>query len=41
MTGGRGQVVSGFAVDGGDVTELPGSPTPLPAGTAPTGIVVL
>jgi 6-phosphogluconolactonase len=41
VTGGRGQVVSGFAVDGGDVTELPGSPTPLPAGTAPTGIVVL
>jgi 6-phosphogluconolactonase len=41
VTGGRGQVVSGFAVRGGDVTELPSSPTPLPAGTAPTGIVVL
>ena len=41
VTGGRGQVVSGFAVKGSDVTELPGSPTALPAGTAPTGIVVL
>ena len=41
VTGGRGQVVSGFAVNGGDVTELPGSPTPLPAGTSPMGIVVL
>ena len=40
VTGGRGQVVSMFAVDGGDLTELPSSPTPLPAGTAPTGIVV-
>jgi DNA-binding beta-propeller fold protein YncE len=41
VTGGHGLVVSGFAVNGGDVTELPSSPTPLPAGTAPTGIVVL
>jgi len=41
VTGGRGLVVSGFAVHGGDVTELPSSPTALPAGTAPTGIVVL
>ena len=41
VTGGRGLVVSGFAVNGGDVTELPNSPTALPAGTAPTGIVVL
>ena len=41
MTGGRGLVVSGFAVNGGDVTELPSSPTALPTGTAPTGIVVL
>jgi 6-phosphogluconolactonase len=40
VTGGRGQVVSMFSVSGGDLTELPGSPTPLPAGTAPTGIVV-
>ena len=41
VTGGRGLVVSAFAVRGGDVTELPSSPTALPAGTAPTGIVVL
>lgn len=41
VTGGRGQVVSGFAVNGGDVAELPSSPTTLPPGTAPTGIVVL
>ncbi|MET3808724.1 DNA-binding beta-propeller fold protein YncE [Nakamurella sp. UYEF19] len=41
VTGGRGLVVSSFAVNGGEVTELPGSPTPLPSGTAPTGIVVL
>jgi len=32
--------ISGFAVDGGNLTELPGSPTPLPAGNAPFGIVV-
>jgi hypothetical protein len=41
VTGGRGLVVSGFAVRGGEVTELASSPTALPAGTAPTGIVVL
>jgi 6-phosphogluconolactonase (cycloisomerase 2 family) len=41
VTGGRGLVVSSFAVDGGDLTELPSSPTPLPAGTAPTGLVLL
>lgn len=41
VTGGRGQVVSTFAVDGGDLTELASSPTPLPAGTSPSGIVVL
>ncbi|TML89351.1 MAG: hypothetical protein E6G08_05735 [Actinobacteria bacterium] len=32
--------VSAFAVDGGDLTELPSSPTALPAGSAPFGIVV-
>lgn len=32
--------VSAFAVNGGDLTELPSSPTPLPAGAAPFGIVV-
>jgi 6-phosphogluconolactonase (cycloisomerase 2 family) len=41
VTGGRGLVVSAFAVRGGDVTELTSSPTALPAGTAPMGIVVL
>src|SRR5664279_3488295 len=41
VTGGRGLVVSGFAVNGGDVTELQDSPTALPSGTAPTGIVVV
>jgi hypothetical protein len=41
VTGGRGLVVSTFAVNGGTVTELPSSPVALPAGTAPTGIVVL
>jgi 6-phosphogluconolactonase (cycloisomerase 2 family) len=37
-TGGR--AVSGFAVSGGDLTQLPSSPTALPAGSAPFGIVV-
>jgi 6-phosphogluconolactonase (cycloisomerase 2 family) len=32
--------VSGFAVTGGQLTELPSSSTPLPAGSAPFGIVV-
>jgi 6-phosphogluconolactonase len=32
--------VSALAVHGGDLTELPTSPTPLPAGAAPFGIVV-
>ena len=31
--------VSVFAVNGGDLTELPGSPTPLPAGATSSGIV--
>ena len=35
-----GHIVSGFAVDGGTVTELPDSPTPGPAGAQPIGIVV-
>lgn len=34
-------VVAGFAVNGGDVTELPGLPTALSAAGAPTGLVVL
>ncbi len=41
VTGGRGLVISTFAVDGARLTELPSSPTPLPAGTSPMGIVVL
>lgn len=41
VTGGRGQVVSTFAVDGAHLTELASSPTPLPAGSSPTGLVVL
>jgi 6-phosphogluconolactonase len=40
VTGSAAHVVSTFAVHGGDLTELPSSPTPLPAGTAPAGIVV-
>lgn len=41
VTGGRGLVVSTFAVSGGTLTELPGSPVALPAGTSPMGLVVL
>lgn len=32
--------VGAFSVDGGSLTELPGSPTALPAGSAPAGIAV-
>jgi 6-phosphogluconolactonase len=32
--------VAGFAVDGGTLTELQSSPTPLPAGATPAGIAV-
>jgi 6-phosphogluconolactonase len=32
--------VGAFAVNGGNLTELPGSPTGLPAGATPAGIVV-
>jgi 6-phosphogluconolactonase len=34
------RAVSGFTVSNGDLTELPSSPTPLPGGSAPFGIVV-
>jgi 6-phosphogluconolactonase len=37
-TGAR--AVAGLTVNGGDLTQLPSSPTPLPAGSAPFGIVV-
>jgi 6-phosphogluconolactonase (cycloisomerase 2 family) len=32
--------VGAFAVNGGSLTELPSSPTPLPAGATPAGLVV-
>jgi 6-phosphogluconolactonase (cycloisomerase 2 family) len=37
---GGAHTVGGFAVDGGALTELPSSPTPLPSNSAPFGIVV-
>jgi 6-phosphogluconolactonase len=40
VTGGSSHVVSTFAVDGGNLTELAGSPVALPAGGSPTGLVV-
>jgi 6-phosphogluconolactonase len=45
VTGGSGHVLSGFSVNGGTLTELASSPTPLPATalpavSAPTGLVV-
>jgi hypothetical protein len=40
VNGGKGLVISTFAVNGGNVSELPRSPIPLPAGTSPMGIVV-
>lgn len=41
VTGGRSHVVSTFAVSGGTLSELPGSPVALPVAGAPTGLVVL
>jgi 6-phosphogluconolactonase len=41
VTGGSGHVVSTFTVDGGNLTELASSPVALPAGGAPSGLVVL
>jgi 6-phosphogluconolactonase (cycloisomerase 2 family) len=35
-----GRAVAGFSVDGGALTTLPSSPTPLPSSSAPFGIVV-
>ena len=40
VTGGGRLIVSVFAVHGGNLTELPSSPTPLPAGSTPAGIAV-
>jgi DNA-binding beta-propeller fold protein YncE len=34
------RAVAAFSVNGGELTELASSPTPLPAGAAPFGIVV-
>jgi len=40
VDGSGAHIVSVFAVNGGNLTELPSSPTPLPAGvTSPSGIV--
>jgi 6-phosphogluconolactonase (cycloisomerase 2 family) len=36
----RAAAVATFAVNGGDLTELPSSPTSLPAGATPAGLVV-
>src|SRR5207249_3311066 len=36
----RARAITAFAVDGGNLTELPSSPTALPAASAPFGIVV-
>jgi 6-phosphogluconolactonase (cycloisomerase 2 family) len=39
VDGAGAHILSVFAVNGGTLTELPSSPTPLPAGGAPAGIV--
>jgi 6-phosphogluconolactonase len=36
----KGIAVSGFSVHGGDLAELPSSPTALPVGATPSGVVV-
>ena len=41
VIGAGNDVVHVFAVSGGNLTELPSSSTPLPAGSSPAGIVVL
>jgi 6-phosphogluconolactonase len=41
VTGGRGLIVSTFAVNGGNLSEIASSPVGLPAGTSPMGLVVL
>jgi 6-phosphogluconolactonase (cycloisomerase 2 family) len=40
VVGGGGRSISGLAVHGGSLSELPSSPTALPADSAPFGIVV-
>jgi DNA-binding beta-propeller fold protein YncE len=39
VDGNGNHILSVFAVHGGTLTEVPSSPTPLPAGGAPAGIV--
>jgi DNA-binding beta-propeller fold protein YncE len=39
VDGSGNHILSVFAVHGGTLTEVPSSPTPLPAGGAPAGIV--
>jgi DNA-binding beta-propeller fold protein YncE len=39
VDGSGNHILSVFAVNGGTLTEVPSSPTPLPAGRAPAGIV--
>jgi 6-phosphogluconolactonase len=41
VTGGGAHILSVFSVSGGHLTEVPSSPTPLPAVGAPAGIVNL
>jgi 6-phosphogluconolactonase len=41
VIGAGNDVIHVFAVSGGNLTELPSSGTPLPAGSSPAGIVVL
>jgi hypothetical protein len=40
VNGSKANAVASFAVNGGTLTELPNSPTPLPAGAIASGIVV-
>jgi 6-phosphogluconolactonase len=40
VVGSGGAVVTGFKVNAGNLSELTSSPTPLPAGATPSGIVV-
>jgi 6-phosphogluconolactonase len=40
VNGSKADVIASFAVNGGSLTELPSSPTPLPAGAVASGIVV-
>jgi hypothetical protein len=40
VNGSKADVIASFAVNGGNLTELPSSPTPLPAGAVASGIVV-